>query len=867
MIEPPPAEDALPLEPALDPPPEPWWRRLSWLAPWIGFGWLVSVLLVGLPMVARIAGEPLLGDAFETWWTESVVTAAALTYAAVLVPSLSTWLLRRDLALPIAMVASLAVLLTVGDGTGSLEALAVVAAQTALAWFVGLGLVSLAIAPGALVVSVLARSVLAFAVGHGLLGLVYLALGSFGRIDGPAIVLVSVALVVAATTVLLGHGRSGGLRLPACFSPTLLEVVLIAGAIALATWALTYGYAPETLSDSVRHHLPITREIWRVGSVPEFEWWTSFYPIHAQLVAVPAWAVGGMAGVSLSHGVVGLVAALGAAALALQLLGRLAAVVAFAAFVSLPLFLWEVGHAYVDMYPAMFVVAGAVAVLLWQRLGPLRILVLAGFLVGLAFASKTTAATGVGALGLAVVLVGRERFSLRSRIGAGLAVAGGGLLITPWLWRSYQITGTFPGLDLLTSTLLGTERQTSQDLADFGLGRGPLDLISIPWAATFQGEIFGQNGAGALGLLLLAAVPLVIFAPRTRGLAFALVLVLSGAIAWAFTAQYLRYSLPLLAVLAALAGVGIASLAAAFRRRGPRAMGTVVVLVAIVTIALAPLLSLPAKRNQVPFEFYRGEIDAEAILVEAIRGYEVQQVAGDLAGPSERVMWVGGLDHGIYTEAIVSALRPWQLGISDAEVLQTLAEHGIEYVIWELDGSSPGDWASRVVSPPFLRDHSELVMLADSTYLFHIGEGRGWEQGPQLLPSFEGVGPDEDWIPRGEVVPDEDGLVIPSGGNIKAVALVEAGATYIVRVRADCPDDGEMIVFILWKDGDNVTIGRDRQRIIPPGRGPSFILSQALDEARSAVVHVSPLGQACTVWSTTMRELLNAPTDGLAGGR
>ena len=100
-----------------------------------------------------------------------------------------------------------------------------------------------------------------------------------------------------------------------------------------------------------------------------------------------------------------------------------------------------------------------------------------------------------------ICIADRERFTLRSRLVAGLAMLGGGLITLPWLWRSFQMTGQFPGLDLLLSAVLGTERETSVDLATFGVGRGPLDLLSIPWAATFQGELFGQNGAGALGLL------------------------------------------------------------------------------------------------------------------------------------------------------------------------------------------------------------------------------------------------------------------------------------------------------------------------------------------------------------------------------
>lgn len=836
-------------------------RRLSWLAPWLGLGWMVGVLLVGLPMAARIAGEPLLGEALETYWTESFVTAAGLTYAAVLVPSLLVWALRRDFALPIGVVASLAVLLTVADGTGSLPALAIVGIGTLLAWYIGLAVVSLCVRPRTASVPILARTVLAFAVGNGLLGLAYLGLGSFGLISGTSLVVLSVALAIVATVVLVWRGWPGP-ELGSPYAPTLFETVLIAGGLALATWALLSGFVPEFLSDAVRHHLPITREIWRSGAVPEFEWWTSWYPIHGQLVTVPAWAVGGMAGVSLSHGVVGLAAAAGAAALAEILAGRRAAAVAFAAFVGLPLVLWEVGHAYVDLYPAMFVVAGAVAVVLWQRLGPLRILVLAGFLAGTAFAAKTTAATGVGALGLAVLLVGRERFSWRSRIGAGLAVAGGGLLVAPWLWRSFQITGTFPGLDLLTSTLLGTERQRSLDLGDFGLGRGPLDLAAIPWAATFQGELFGQNGAGAVGVLLLMAVPLVVFAPRTRGLAFALALLGAGALAWAFTAQYLRYSLPLLAVLAALAGTGVSSLALAYERRGPRFMGTVVMMVAIVAIALAPLLSLPARRNQVPFEYYRGQLDAAVIVADKIRGFQAQQAAGELIGGDALVLWVGGPDHGIYTEAIISRLVPRELEDSDDQIMSALEAHGVEYLMWELIGSSVADWNERVVSPAFLRDHSQLLLAADSTYLFRIDDELGWEQGPQLLPALEELGPTREWVPRGTVVLTDAGVAVPAGGNVKAVAPVEAGATYIVRVRGTCEDKSEMAVLVLWKDGDNVTSGRTRQRITLPERGPTFTLVTAVDDAESAVVHVAPLDTACTISAATMRQLVNAPDAG-----
>ena len=182
-----------------------------------------------------------------------------------------------------------------------------------------------------------------------------------------------------------------------------------------------------------------------------------------------------------------------------------------------------------------------------------------------------------------------------------------------------------------------------------------------------------------------------------------------------------------------------------------------------------------------------------------------------------------------------------------------------EYLAWQLDGSSPRKWAARVVSPGFLRDRSELVMTADHTYLFRLGEDLGWEQGPNVLLGLDDIGPPGEWTTRRNVVVAEDRVAIPAGGNIKAAAPVDAGATYIIRFRGNCENEGDLVVLILWKDANGITIGRDRQRIIPPDGSTTFILTTAIDDAEAAIVHLAPRLETCTVANTTMRQLVNAP--------
>ncbi len=841
-------------------PARRWPAGPRWLA-WAALGWMVVILVLGVTMAVRLAGGPVLGEAARTFWSESVVLAAAVVYAAVAVPTLLVWLLRRSLTIPAALLAAALVVAVGGLLTDSVAALAVVAAQTALAWLIGAAVVRLAVPPPVPPpVPALAGAVLAFATGSGALGLAYLLLGSVGLLTGPAIVAVDLALVLAAAVVVLRNGRPA-VRAPAWGRPALSSAVLVALVAGFVAFGLLYAFVPETLSDAVRHHLPITREIWQTGSVPELPWWTSRYPIHAQVVSVPAWAIGGMAGVSLSHAVVGLMAGAGAAALAQLLGGRFAGIIAAATFMATPLFLWEIGHAYVDLYPALFMVASAIAVVLWQRTGAARVLVLAGFLAGMAFAAKTVAATAVGALGLAVLLVGRERFTLRSRFTAGLAMLAGGLITFPWLWRSFAITGTFPGLDLLMSILFGTERDVAADLEGFGVGRDPLSILLMPWSMTFDGGLFGPAGAGAIGVVFLMALPLVVFAPRSRPTALVLVAVGLGLLAWAFTAQYLRYSLPLLVLASGLVGAGAAGLRRILAAAGPRWVPASVAWLVVAAIVLTPFMALPTRRSQVPVDFWLARMDRDEAAAELIRGYGVLRASSDIVGADRPLLWLGGIASEVYTEAAVEVAKPAELGTTDDEVREALDGRGVEFVAWERNGSPEDYWDSHALSLGFLEAQTELVAAEDGTYLFRLvaaseaGPGAGWDLGTELLPppsDSEGG-----WELKGEAVAEGDGLVTPRGSSAKVTVAAEPETAYAVVVRGACGKGGpgELVILVQWKDDDGRFTGRDRQPVVLGESGTTFALTISPPDTSSAIVQLTPRSGDCLLTDVSMREL------------
>ena len=828
----------------------------------LALAWMGIMLLLGWALALRMAGEPVLGEARETFWTEPFLQAATVVILAVVIPTLLAWLVLRRYSLWVGLGAVVVVVATEALLTDSLAAVVVVAAQTAVMLTIGAGIVRLLLRHVGSSVPPLVGLVLAFATGNGVLGLVYLGLGSVGLLSGVAVVLVwMVSGALAAGALYAARGPRPRSSLLAWGPSTFLGAVVTSLALGFVAFATLHAFLPETLSDAIRHHLPIAREIWQTGTVAEFKWWTSHYPIHAQVVSVPAWGFAGAAGVALSHAVAGCFAAAGVAALARLLAGRSAGAIAGAAFATLPLVLWEMGHSYVDLYPPMFVAAAAAAVVVWQRANLLRILVLAGFLAGLAFATKTVAATGVAGIGLALLLVGRERFTPRTRLLAGAAMLAGGLLVFPWLWRSFEITGTFPGLDLLFSSVLGTERQLATDLGTYGVGRSPISLALLPWSMTFDGRLFGQSGTGAVGVLLLMALPTWLFLPRTRASAFVVVALALGLLAWAFTAQYFRYALPLLALAAALSGAGIASLRAWYRAHGAGWVASLVALLVILALLTAPLMWLPLRRNQVPLEFLTGEMSREQVVAGFVNGYEVLQASEAIMGEGTPAIWVGGYNDTyapeIYTQIRLHPERPERLGQTNDEVRQSLQEQGIEYLVWDRQGSTAKDWAARVVSTSFLRSFAEPLLVADRTYLFRFTDGLedGWSRGEELLPELTDLDLRYGWIPTPSVTLEEGLPAISPGAHIKAVIEVQPATAYVVQVRGQCGGEADMIAMALWKDLDGREVGRDRERFVLDSRGRGFVIMASPPDAATVTMHLAARTGTCVLSNASMRSI------------
>ena len=195
----------------------------------------------------------------------------------------------------------------------------------------------------------------------------------------------------------------------------------------------------------------------------------------------------------------------------------------------------------------------------WQRDGELSWLLVAGALAGFGLAAKLTMGLVILAVVAALALVGRGPWQWRQRLVSLLAFALGGLVVVPWLLRSYDVTGIVPGPGLLVDHATGT---ATTDLATFGLVVPPSTSSAFPGTSPSTARCSNNLAATMSVSSSYCYLPWRCWVPRTRSLAFLAATFGFSCLAWAFTAQYTRYFLPMLALAAALTGIGVAMLLA-----------------------------------------------------------------------------------------------------------------------------------------------------------------------------------------------------------------------------------------------------------------------------------------------------------------
>jgi hypothetical protein len=514
------------------------------------------------------------------------------------------------------------------------------------------------------------------AAGMQVLGAWIFTCGLFGGIrPGPVFAFLALGW---AWAVLGERGRLHEWRIAAPWR-TWGDRALIAGFAVLAAASYLAAQAPPVGNDALAYHLYFARMNVETGAL--------FYdPAHPRVLWPSLFGLLGTAGLLMQGTALAslfswLAGALAVAAvpLAVRCFGgggaaaRLAAVLAG----TVPAVWMQSVYAYNDLGMALYAFLAFAALWLWRSRGfRARDGAAAGLFLGALLSVKLFTLVAFAILaGLGVLWLGRaRRVPFAARLAGTAALAGTCAAFSGfWFVRSWFHTGNpvFPFL----GGLFGGNGFAQRMVGYAELGKGPLQLLLLPWNLSLRPDLFGGEPIGAL---FLAALPFLFFRAGSLDsfarhvLAFAALFTA----AWFGTIQHARFFFPAVPFLAAACGAAAASETA----RGPflrRAIGAV--FGALVVLHAAWALYYPAR--MVPAAL--GVPKAESYLEGHERTFAALRRMGARLGREDRVLFVNEARL-FYSPARAYLLGPgarWYARRRGAGVGRWIEEEGISHIL------------------------------------------------------------------------------------------------------------------------------------------------------------------------------------------
>ncbi|MDQ7858093.1 MAG: hypothetical protein RB149_04675 [Armatimonadota bacterium] len=606
------------------------------------------------------------------------------------------------------------------------------------------------------------------------------------------------------------------------------SVVGWCGLAVLLLGALIGALAPEVGHDALAAHLPVAREFAARGAIVAMPSNTASYlQLNADVLYTMAMlALPGAELPKLLHFGAGATAALLVYDLGVRLHTPGAGLVAAAVVAGTPLVWWLAATAYTDLWVTLFVVGALWAADAYRRRPGAGRASAAGLLAGAALGTKMTAAAFVVPL-VAVLLLwvlrsdaGRDRLRALAGLAAGLVVGGG-----YWYARAYALLGN--PLHPLFPELFGLPWRAVLPTA-FGMGRGPLDLLALPWRVTVHPARFVEVGSiGVVYLLLLPAA----LAGLVRGTVprwLATVFVGAG-LTWALTAQYLRYFVPALPLAALMGAVGAWSLPGRWR--------TVTIAGCITAVAAVSGSWVVRSGWELAYRVAVQHLARGDYAALRVPGYRVARFSARALPADARILSAGENLVYYYDRDVLPA--SWRSLRYDPEIGQRLLGFGSgERVKGELRRHG----FSHLVVAPATRNVARR--FRDSW----IAREAFWEEGPRLLYADGNRYLFEVNNPLGPVVSGPSLLPQAGADAGRAVEVaVSAGTLYALEahVRAD-GGAGRVVLRVEWVDAADRPLVASPRREVAVGEGWRRVAMAATapDRAVTAVVAVEWVGRS-----------------------
>lgn len=736
------------------------------------------------------------------------------------------------------------------------------------------------------------------ATGIGLLALLGLITGRAGLLQAQVLwpVVLGTALVMLAATARRARAGIQQFRRwavePVTAQPTRF---MLFGTLLGYYWINLVGaLAPEILSDAIRQRLATARyfaSIGRLAAEPGLH--TSSAPGVGELVYAVALASGPLQTAKIVNLLVGMACALGVWTLARRFGGDAAGDVAAIAFYTLPVTVWLSQTAYVDLFATLFAVTTMLLIALhvdlgWRYVPLVGLCTYAGLRVKESFAMF--AVGSLVAVSMTIVAPAlRKRNLLRALVvllalvllleGVVLVLAQSERDISSML-ASFRTTAGYAWSARQAKAALEQWRYAAGLYGSWGSGHSLLAFVRLPFDFTVHSSRYGEVRDGFAGYLLLALAPFTAIAvarPSRRSVPI-LAGGLAALVAWFFTAQYLRYALPMLALLCVLGGWGYGAVRARFTRTAARVMSDTLV-VALAAFGLIGYFNTPWDW---PYRVVVGQVSASTYLADKVTGY----TALSLVGTEPHATLVACYECAqLYSRAPtrnVTYSGPYQ---TERELLEYLNREGYSHVLVDRMNMPPAWDGYLLLDEEFLRRNAVLVGGDHSAYLYRLvppsqqRHDQHWARGSELLKNggFEeaqGRNP-ATWQSFGNgayeraIGQSRTGLGavrVPPYGGYSTEVSVKGGVPYLLTeaMRGDS-GYGSAQLWIDWFDSSNRLVGRSQELVPVSPRGYYLrsMLSTASPTATKAKVYVQAIEG--NVWFDDVSFRSVPPDDGGSG--
>jgi hypothetical protein len=676
------------------------------------------------------------------------------------------------------------------------------------------------------------------------------------------LIIIAAGLIVAARAQLQREvlAAVSWLGQPAARSP--LHCILAGAALACLWLNLLGALAPETRSDAIRQRLVVAAQFAHNGNLdtPDPDLVVANDPALGEIAYAFAITIGSVQAANLLHFMIGLLCTLVVFALGSTLGDRFAGGLAATAFYSTLMTSWLSQSAYLDLITTLLALTSALLLVMHPQRA-WRSVALAGICAGLGVAVKLHFGYIAVGLGLTAGLLALRTDGMRRAVQLGAIMTGSAMLAAaPWIARSIAITGRIPGVTIF-------------DLKTFGIGRSLWDLLVLPFTATLLGDRFGGEHfsrgllGGHFGYLLLGLLPTFYFLRNDRRAVALLAGAAASTVLWFYTAQYLRYGLPIIALLMAVAGAAYVRLRQQADKESQRRLGNIVLCLLILS-GVFIRLQLP----DIAHRYALGLQSRESFLNEQIDELKVLNLLDSQPGATRLLaVWDGprlystiGIGSPFRSATQFAAEGP------DREIFQRLRDGGYSHIMLDRRAASiPAVGWDRltITNEDFLRRYTALVAGDQYVYLYRVlspaevESATPWAQGRELLPNggFEQQQADQPahWSLSGDPRYDRTGgasrtgagaVLLGPGDRLGTTATVQAGSSYLLAGANRGIDAVGIIEFqIEWRDeqGRVVATGGEKMISSPRGYRAYSILASAPEHATTATISVRAInGQA-----------------------